>query len=164
MVGSRKWREERMTAQRHEKLIFNGKKTSMAFCPPIPENHPNIVENHEHTTRSTDCWRGYIGTWEIKDDKFFLTKLEGGLKIMDKSPILATWFTGVLRIPEGDILLYVHMGFGSVYEREIHIKVDNGIVTKRKEIDNRNKQLNENSLAIKNLPGFENKFEGDREL
>ncbi|MGI0015521.1 MAG: hypothetical protein ACREBU_19060, partial [Nitrososphaera sp.] len=32
-----------MTAQIHEKLIIDGEKTSMAFCPPLPIGHPRIV-------------------------------------------------------------------------------------------------------------------------
>ena len=32
-----------MTAQVHEKITIDGKRTSMAFCPPIPENHPRIT-------------------------------------------------------------------------------------------------------------------------
>jgi len=56
------------------------------------------------------------------------------------------------------------MGYGSVFERELHIKIEKGIVTKSKNIDNRIKDVNEVELVGKNLPGFENKFNGDDEL
>jgi hypothetical protein len=36
------------------------------------------------------------------------------------------------------MLEYVHMGYDSVYEREVHIKVEKGIVTNSKTIENRN--------------------------
>ncbi len=75
-----------MTAQVHEKLIFEGKETSIAFCPPIPEHHPRIIEltreqmekeNIPPIVSSTACWRGYIGAWEIKDGHFYLVNIKG---------------------------------------------------------------------------------------
>ena len=161
-----------MTAQIHEKLIFNGKKTSMAFCPPIPENHPGIVElTHEQMQAakfdsiifSTACWRNYVGTWEIQEDVFYLKKIEGRYKLTGRDPIVADWFTGILRVPEGELLHYVHMGFGSVYEKEIHVKIEKGRVIATKTIDNRDKKFNPDELAWSNLPGGENHFSGDED-
>jgi len=34
-----------MTAQCHKILIYERNKSSMAFCPPLPENHPRIWKN-----------------------------------------------------------------------------------------------------------------------
>ena len=75
---------------------------------------------------STACWRGYIGTWEVRDDRFYLVDIEGLWRKEGDDPILADWFTGTLRIPRGEMLHYVHMGFGSVYEKELHIKIEAG--------------------------------------
>ncbi len=159
-----------MTAQVHETLILDGEKTSMAFCPPFPENDPRIVALQDDEIEcdsiifSTACWREYIGTWEIKDNAFYLVHIEGRYKVSADAPIFADWFTGTLRVPQGELLTYVHMGYGSVYEREIHIKIEHGIVTQSQTIDNRNKDMNESELTWKNLPGFENRFDGDDEL
>lgn len=162
-----------MTAQLHEQLILEGKETSMAFCPPLPEGHPRIIElTEEEINRkkipgiifSTACWREYIGTWEIKDGQFYLVNLIGRYKIIGDEPIPANWFSGVIRIPQGKLLHYVHMGFGSVYEREIHVKIENGRVVKSRIIDNTAKEANIRELGLRNLPGFENRFEGDDEL
>ena len=83
-----------MTAQVHEKLIFEGDEASMAFCPPLPENDPRIreltedeIEHSNSIVFSTACWRRYIGTWEIKDGKFYLTELVGRFRIVGKTPI-----------------------------------------------------------------------------
>ncbi len=62
------------------------------------------------------------------------------------------------------MLQYVHMGFGSVFEQELHIKIENGIVVKSRVIDNRGKQFDRQKLSKENLPGGENKFLGDDEL
>lgn len=162
-----------MTAQIHEELIFDGEETSMAFCPPLPEKDPRIVEldpaeaardDESVMLFSTACWRGYQGTWEIRDGRFFLTALRGRFRLQGEGPILADWFSGVLRIPKGEILHYVHMGFGSVHEQEIHVKVEKGVVTATRIIDNRGKHFDEWELGLRNLPGGENQFSGDDDL
>ena len=162
-----------MTAQIHEKLILNGEETSMAFCPPLPKGHPRIFKPNsdepvtdvaEGFLFSTACWRGYQGTWEIKDGWFYLIALRGRYRLREGEPILADWFSGVLRIPRGEVLQYVHMGFGSVYEEEIHIKVDKGKVVAKRTIDNRGKDHDGLEIGWRNLPGGENRFPGDDEM
>ncbi len=159
-----------MTAQIPERLIIDGKETAMAFCPPLPYGHPRIVEVDEAEAArdapfvfSTACWRGYVGTWEIKEGRFFLVGLRGKYRMLGTEPLLADWFTGILRIPKGKMLHYVHMGFGSVYEQELHIKIEDGMVVASRVIDNRGKRFNVQELALKNLPGWENRFPGDDE-
>lgn len=59
------------------------------------------------------------------------------------------------------MLHYVHMGFGSVYEFETHLKIEKGIVVEERRLDNRGKDFNHGDLGWKNLPGGENTFDGD---
>ncbi|PWQ98840.1 hypothetical protein [Leucothrix pacifica] len=139
-----------MTAQVHEVLIIDGQETSMAFCPPLPENDSRVIESKDddgYISFSTDCWRQYVGTWEIKENKFYLINLDGNFQLADKTPIFADWFTGVLRVPQGNMMHYVHMEFGSVYECEMHIYIEGGIITKSKTIDNRNKELYQDEFS-----------------
>lgn len=145
----------------------------MAFCPPIPEHHPRIValtgegiekENTRPSVVSTACWRGYVGTWKIKNGLFYLVSITGRYRIIGNDPILADWFSGVIRIPQGKLLHYVHMGFESVYEEEVHVKIEKGKVVESYVIDNRNKDVNTRELGWKNLPGSENRLERDDEL
>jgi hypothetical protein len=49
--------------------------------------------------------------------------------------VKANWFSGDLRLPEGKLLQYVHMGYGSVYERELTLSVESGRVTKESVVD-----------------------------
>lgn len=162
-----------MTAQIGERLILNGEATSMTFCPPLPKDHPRVYEPRPNETTSdkgdsifgsTACWRGYQGAWEIKDGRFYLVDLRGRLRLRDGGPILADWFSGVLRVPKGEILQYVHMGFGSVFEQEVHIKIENGIVVAIRVIDNRERKHDKHEIGWNNLPGNENRFPGDDEL
>ncbi len=140
----------------------------MAFCPPLPENHPRIRVSDEADAAkshsivfSTACWRQYIGTWKIQKSKFYLVGVEGRYQMTGSEPILADWFSGTIRIPQGEQLLYVHMGFGSVYERELLIAVKSGVVLGMELVDNRGKGHDHASLGEQNLPGGENSFVGD---
>jgi hypothetical protein len=162
-----------MTAQLHERLIFNGEETSMAFCPPLPDKHPRILsadsgeaarDETDFILYSTACWRCYQGTWEIKDGRFYLVALRGRFRLSPGEPLLADWFTGVIRIPRGKLLQYVHMGFGSVYEEEVHVKIERGVVVASRTIDNRGKEHDPWKLGLRNLPGGENSFPGDDDL
>jgi hypothetical protein len=162
-----------MTAQVHEGLIFDGEEMSMAFCPPLPEKHPRIIPvdpddpkraESDFILFSTACWRRYQGTWEIKDGRFYLVALRGRFRLAPGGPLLADWFTGVIRIPRGELLQYVHMGFGSVYEEEVHVKIERGVVVASRTIDNRGKEHDRWRLGWENLPGGENSFPGDDEL
>lgn len=60
---------------------------------------------------------------------------------MRKGIVNAAWFSGELRTPEGKELLYVHMGYGSVYERDILLTVEKGRITRTKVIDNTKRRL-----------------------
>lgn len=46
-------------------------------------------------------------------------------------PVLAKWFTGTLKLPLGNLLEYVHMGFASFYEDELRLTVERGVLVKR---------------------------------
>jgi hypothetical protein len=135
-----------MTAQVPEELILDGEKVTMVSCPPLPVGHPRIImvapdeiagDDVSPVVFSTACWRGYIGTWEIKDGKFYLVSLRGRYKLLGEEPVLADWFTGVLVIPRGELLQYVHLGFESVYEQEMQVKIEKGVVIETRVIDNR---------------------------
>ena len=121
----------------------------MNFCPPIPK-HPRITayadkevedrierKDFPHVIHSTACWRKYIGTWEIKEGRLYLINILGHLKLDGEEPLFADWFTGELKIPQGELLQYAHAGFGSVYEQEILIKIEQGSVIDTKIKDNR---------------------------
>ena len=43
--------------------------------------------------------------------------------------VFAHWYSGILRIPEGKRIEYVHMGYGSKYERDLLLNIDQGVVT-----------------------------------
>ena len=147
------------TAQTPEILILDGKKESM-YCEPLEsyfeKGHPRPKVFEEPT--STALWRGYIGTWEIKNEELFLKSLERITSIRDektweykesidevpmnivfpnqKGNIKAVWFSGIIKVPRGKMLRYVHMGFGSVFSKALYLTVKNGRITAKKLVDN----------------------------
>lgn len=144
------------TAQVAEELIYDGHEHSMFSCPGIPENNPRIHKFSDEEIKSnevkqprqggiffpdmiifsTACWRNYIGTWEIKDDRLYLTRVRGIYELIGEEPLFADWFSGDIRIPIGKQLEYVHMGFSTVYEKDIILQIKKGVVVKTEVIDN----------------------------
>ena len=55
----------------------------------------------------------------------------------DAVPLSAAWYSGLLRVPLGEELEYVHGGFHSVYETDLVIEVNAGTVGKQWLIDNK---------------------------
>ena len=111
-----------MTAQQPEILIINGKKMFM----PTELSLNGLAEPGMEIC--TCCWRGYVGVWEIKDDKLYLNNVEHAY-VKQECPIFADWISGELRVWSGNLLHYIHMGWSSTYEEDIYFTVENGIIT-----------------------------------
>lgn len=90
----------------------------------------------------TACYRGYVATWEIENEKLYLIKVQDWEQQQEcplkdlfpeskKKKVLAIWFSGTIRIPDN----YTSWsGYGPTYEKQITIHVDNGIVTEIAEV------------------------------
>ena len=130
-----------MTYQVHEKLILNGESVFMVSFPVIPRDHPRILHEYhmepvenvlDSYIGSTACWRNYIGTWEVRDGHFFLKQVFGQYKIDGTDPVPATWFSGCLVLPQGEIIEGdPWFGWDVVHERELLIKIRKGRVVKQ---------------------------------
>lgn len=143
------------TAQIPDRLIYEG-ETYALFNEPLEEYFTEKNPRPKDVFPSgycSACWRGYIATWEIKESFLYLNKLVEGTCSSDakeiaiskifpgqEAPVKATWFNGELRVPQGEELLYVHMGYGSVYERDLILTIKNGKLIKKKIIDNTKKE------------------------
>lgn len=127
-----------MTAQTPELLLLDGVRRDMTYCPPLPDREPRIVTVEAEVgspLNSTACLRGYRGSWELRDGRLYLAKLEGSRRLLAEEPIFADWVTGTLRLPEGEELRYVHLGFATVFERELEIDIEQGCEIGRRLID-----------------------------
>jgi len=142
------------TAQFPDSLLYNGETVSIFSNPLEPfftAENPRPDKLFKYSC--TACWRGYIAFWEIKDKTLYLVKVIEGTCSNDapeidmskifrkKLPVEAVWFSGVLRIPRGKMLSYVHMGYGSVYEKELYLAFEKGKLIKEEIVDNTKKNI-----------------------
>jgi len=95
-----------MTAQLHENMIYEGRDVSMFSFPGFPKKHSRIIEltdkqiwaKGEARRVSSNCWRGYIGSWEIKECKLYLLKLESDYELKGDDPLFADWVSEELQL------------------------------------------------------------------
>ena len=134
-----------MTAQAGEKIYYKGEWHSMA-TEPLRFYLDNLEKKPILRAPSTGLWRGYVGSWEVKDDKLYLVSLvcfgENFEKknmeylFQDTKEVFASWFSGKIRIPTGLLLKYVHGGYESVYERDIFLEFKDGCYLSSETIEN----------------------------
>ena len=124
-----------MTAQVSDNIFIDSQKHRL-YCEPLESfwnyDNPKPAFVSPHTA----CWRGYIASWKIEGSKLYLTQIETeneNLK-MEKlfpdrqAPVFADWYTGELRVPQGEMTEYVHMFYQSTFESDLFLLADNGII------------------------------------
>jgi hypothetical protein len=151
-------------------VLFYDNKIYDLFSNPLEPYYKNEKDRpafkiSPDALSSTGNWRGYVAYWEIEGDRLYLRGIDAwvctfqefvknqckkadlkelfGEKCVN-GKVEANWFSGELNIPDGKRLEYVHMGYGSVYEREIILTVESGKVAKKRVVDNTNKKLPSN--------------------
>jgi len=141
------------TAQIPEKIVYEGTE-GFLFTNPLETYFTRDNPRPEFAAPHTACWRGYIGSWEIREGTLYLTDLKAWMRDKEgkaapveferifpgkAKPMKADWFTGTLRIPRGEPIRYVHMGYQTVYETDVFLRVEAGKVVDRQTVDNRGK-------------------------
>jgi hypothetical protein len=133
------------TAQYPDKIVYQGETHDLLSNPMESyfEKYPD--KRPRGGIMSTALWRGYVASFEIRDDQLFLKDIEVKIPdstnkksyeytwksvinevLPDKEPLKIDWMTGLLVIPGGKIVNYVHMGYGSTYENYILLALENG--------------------------------------
>lgn len=136
------------TNQSLESILYEGKSCDLLTLA-LPQDL--VWKIHRYTSpeggirSSTACWRGYRGHWEIKDGHLYLNRV---LNVDDKAvpasvlvegadyPLEATWFSGELRVSQGNVLIR-RPGFGQLYEKEAFVSIQDGVVQDTPRIINR---------------------------
>jgi hypothetical protein len=145
-----------MTAQSPDIIIINNEKHALLTNPleAYRETHrPDIIFLEDHP--NTACYRGYVAEWEIDEGNLFLLNVIGNVSYKgrgsnynifhDKVPatlceifgkederVHATWFTGELRVPKGEMTDYKHYGYASNYSGYLIIPVEKGVCGEQK--------------------------------
>lgn len=141
------------TAQAPDYLIL-GKDTLRLQCNPLEDYFKEKpIPEGLITSRSTGLWRGYIAFFKIENNKLVVENIykidytdENG-KYKEKKTSIYTdifgveknyqcnFYSGVLIIPLGEIVEYVHMGYSSIYEKYKLIEIKDGNFQKDKELN-----------------------------
>ena len=127
-----------MTAQIPEVLQFEGR--SHAMCTePLEDYFALTGIKSPFEANCSALWRGYIGTWEIREQRLYLVGLKGRtyegaeLTLGSLFPghggrVYAHWYSGTVRLPEGKLLEYFHGGYASTYERDRLLRIEKGVL------------------------------------
>ena len=130
-----------MTAQIGEILKYEGERYSMC-SEPLGDFFGTAGRFPEFASTNTACWRGYVGEWEVIDARLYLVDLGGDLDDGTKATIesvfpgypdrvFAHWYSGIVRVPQGRLLEYAHMGYESTYERDLLLTFEKGTLIKK---------------------------------
>jgi hypothetical protein len=131
------------TGQRPERIIYKGTEYAL-FTDPLEsyftDDNPRPVKLFGN--ECTASRRGYIATWKVENGILYLVKVVAGdcsadpaeidvTSIFRKNlPVEATWYSGTLRIPRGRLLKFINAGYASVYEEEILLTIDRGMLVR----------------------------------
>lgn len=133
-----------MTIQAGDILSYNGEKTTIATEPLKP--YLKTRSDVSFIYKSTALVRGYIGTWKIRNKKLYLISLLGFLDnnekvdlnylFPNKIEVFAGWYSGDIRIPEGELLKKINLGYASVFEKDRILSFKEGILISETVKDN----------------------------
>lgn len=140
------------TAQASDVLIVDGQEFALNTNPLEAQLEQKKWRPPDDAAIWSSNWRGYIATWEVKGDKFFLRNVSIAIadpKDANKeirkniigdlypgaSEVFADWYTGALIVPDGKMIRYVHMGYGSSYDHYQIFRVRAGQIVEHLSLD-----------------------------
>ena len=147
-----------MTEQVLEEIIYAGKNELMLGTPL--ESYFGLIESgisFQHIR--SNCWRGYVGQWEVINGRVYLNGFSAGigrgkqLNLVDIFPnfserVFAHWITGVLRLPQGEWANYRH-------ERFINLHVKAGEIYSTLEDISGSQEIAQRAVKSPNSPEFQ---------
>ena len=88
----------------------------------------------------TSLWRGYVATFGLHDGELYLEEFqvlrptESDSELVseiarwfpDKDERRVSWYTGILVLPRGELVEYVHLGYGSLFENYTLLRIEDG--------------------------------------
>lgn len=155
-----------MAAQIPDILIMDGTKMDL-YSNPL-ESYWEVYPKKRPAFQATEsCKRGYLATWELHNHLLILRDIKGNVQRsnfifwkkvipyswkmlfskVQSNGVVASWFTGKIRIPQGNKLFYVHHAYDTRFEREIIITIDKGEAIKTVELDYTQQKLVVGNLA-----------------
>lgn len=139
------------TAQYPDKILFNDIEYSLLTNPLEKYFEKNEDKRPKGDIMSTALWRGYVAKFEIIQNQLYVKDIE--IEIWNKKSDdtewksvidevfpktedrKIDWFNGILTLPYGELINYIHMGYGSTYENYIIIEIEKGKYIKSKDLN-----------------------------
>lgn len=138
-----------MTAQVREIIVYEEQEYRMEEYP-LADHIRKMGNEINYDNMTSACWRGYIGDWEIILNKLYLTGLSNmtgsGYKFSMKTlfpgqeKVFAEWYSGELRIPRGEMIENNYRKHIYVYEEDLFLEIENGILINSRIINNTEKK------------------------
>ncbi|MEQ1646102.1 MAG: hypothetical protein ABL959_21805 [Pyrinomonadaceae bacterium] len=141
------------TAQAPDKIWYEGKLYDMQTNPMEPYFAKNPGMRPNKRNGSSALVRGYLATFEVVNSGLFLRDIEviarepkgGGVvytSVIDevvpaRQKMKIDWFDGLLVLPHGKLVNYVHMGYGSTFENYILLEIAAGNLKRSKSFDHK---------------------------
>lgn len=138
------------TAQEGDRIMVDGESRFLQTEPLAPHLKRIEWRPPEKAAISSANWRGYLAHWAIEDERLVLQdvtmRMHGeepreittvsilGSLFPDDSRVVATWYSGALVIPEGKVINYQHLGYGSTFERYQVFRITDGVVTEHRRL------------------------------
>ncbi|NQY30055.1 MAG: hypothetical protein HRT69_11360 [Flavobacteriaceae bacterium] len=135
--------EDLTTAQYPDKITYNGTEYNLNSNPlePYFDKHPDKKPGMS----STALWRGYVAHFEIIENQLYVTDItrpkyqkdsEGHYEekwisiyrmiFRTSEKVKIDWYTGILILPHGKMVNYVHLGYASTYSKYWLLEINNG--------------------------------------
>jgi hypothetical protein len=142
------------TAQYPDKILYKGQEYAL-HTNPLEEYFESFPDKRPKTEiRSSALWRGYVATFELEGNSMLLKNVE--IQVRKPTPdnrfetqwqsvletvvpgnkkLKADWFDGILVLPYGKIVNYIHMGYASTFENYILLEIEKGEFKQSREFD-----------------------------
>jgi len=133
------------TAQYPDKILYQGKEYDLYSNPMEAFFEKNPDKKPKGGANSTALWRGYVATFEIRDNILYVKDIKIQLSSNEWKSVLSEvfpnqknikvdWQTGILVVPHGKLVQYLHRGYESTYEKYILLEISQGNLTKEKQL------------------------------
>lgn len=147
-----------MSLQTPERLHYRGKDMSMSTCPLRDYFALGGFNPGFHSFVSSILRRGYVGQWQIIENRLYLVELRGTLAdgsdatletVFPGFPdrVFAHWFSGTICLPVGRFTHYQCTGTGIIFSPELRLEFVMGLLVNTARCDGSNRNADDSMAA-----------------
>jgi len=160
--------ENIITAQYPDKITYDGTEYNFNSNPLEPYFDKN--PDKRPGMASTALWRGYVAHFEIIENQLYVTDITRPISQKDSEgnyerkwvsiyrtifptseKVKIDWYTGILILPHGKMVEYVHLGYASTYSKYWLLEVYEGNFNEARKYKNKEFEMFEKTEEYKKL-------------